>query len=93
MYSFRRQLTRYILLFILLISIVHSFRINNLENENNEQTINAAARQHVLEQILTRRSFYDPAFSDSWSNYFDRKRSLFDPAYNDWANTFKRSEE
>ncbi len=66
---------------------------NNLENENNEQTINAAARQHVLEQILTRRSFYDPAFSDSWSNYFDRKRSLFDPAYNDWANTFKRSEE
>jgi hypothetical protein len=65
---------------------------NDLENENNEQTINAA-RQHVLEQILTRRSFYDPAFSDSWSNYFDRKRRLFDPAYGDWANTFKRSDE
>ncbi len=68
---------------------------NDFENENNlanEQTINAH-RQNALEQVLTRRSFYDPAFSDSWSNYFEKKRSLFDPAYNDWANTFKRSEE
>lgn len=40
-------------------------------------------------RVLIRRSFYDPAFSDSWSKYFDKKRSLFDPAYNDWANTFK----
>lgn len=42
---------------------------------------------------LNRRSLYDPAFSESWSKYFDKKRSLFDPAYNDWANTFKRANE
>lgn len=51
------------------------------------------ARNHALEQILNRRSLYDPAFSDSWSSYFERKRRLFDPAYSDWANSFKRSDE
>ncbi len=51
------------------------------------------ARYQVLEQILNRRALYDPAFGDSWSNYLEKKRSLFDPAYNEWANTFKRSDE
>lgn len=62
------------------------------KNLANEQAINTA-RHHALEQILSRRSFYDPAFSDSWSSYFEKKRSLFDPAYSDWANSFKRSDE
>lgn len=44
---------------------------------------------HLLKQILSRRSLYDPAYSDAWSNYFEKKRNLFDPAYNDWSNRFK----
>lgn len=52
-----------------------------------------AARLHALEQSLNRRGLYDPAYSDSWSNYLEKKRSLFDPAYSDWANSFKRSDE
>ena len=60
----------------------------------NEQNLHAtAARLHALNQVWARRSLYDPAFGDSWSNYFEKKRSLFDPAYSDWANSFKRSNE
>ena len=60
---------------------------------NNNLAHEQAARLHALEQILNRRALYDPAFGDSWSNYFEKKRSLFDPAYNEWANSFKRSDE
>lgn len=52
-----------------------------------------AARLQVLEQLLSRRSLYDPAYGDSWSKYFEKKRALFDPAYGDWANSFKRSDD
>jgi len=51
-----------------------------------------ANRLHALKQMLSRRGLYDPAYGDSWSNYFERKRELFDPAYGDWANSFKRSD-
>ncbi|CAM4888659.1 unnamed protein product [Rotaria socialis] len=76
---------------------MHGFRINEIGNEINEKNLDneqdmSAARLRALEQIINRRSLYDPAYADSWSNYFE-KRSLFDPAYSDWANSFKRSEE
>ncbi|CAF0925786.1 unnamed protein product [Adineta ricciae] len=63
--------------------------------ENNHvpsQDAAAATRLEILKQILSRRSLYDPAFGDSWSDSF-RKRNLFDPAYSDWSNSFKRSNQ
>jgi hypothetical protein len=63
----------------------------NEKNQAHSQAV-ASARLEALRNILSRRSFYDPAFGDSWSNYLE-KRNLFDPAYSDWANTFKRSDE
>ncbi|CAF2404588.1 unnamed protein product [Rotaria sp. Silwood2] len=98
MYSFRRKLTAFLCVFVLLICCIHSFRINELENAINDKHLAneqplTSAQLHVLEQIMNRRSLYDPAYSDSWSNYFEKKRSLFDPAYSDWANSFKRSDE
>ncbi|CAF0761668.1 unnamed protein product [Rotaria sordida] len=98
MYSFHRKLTAFIFIFFLVICCIHSFRINELENAiNGKNLINdqaiTAAQLHALEQVLNRRSLYDPAYSDSWSNYLEKKRSLFDPAYSDWANSFKRSDE
>ncbi len=62
------------------------------EHHDTDQDL-AAARFQTLKQILSRRALYDPAYGDSWSNYFERKRALFDPAYGDWANSFKRSDD
>ncbi|CAF0884579.1 unnamed protein product [Rotaria sp. Silwood1] len=98
MSSFRQKLTAFLCVFFLLICCIHSLRINELENAINEKNfVNeqplTVAQMHALEQVLNRRSLYDPAYSDSWSNYFEKKRSLFDPAYSDWANSFKRSDE
>ncbi|CAF1031133.1 unnamed protein product [Rotaria magnacalcarata] len=97
MHSFHRKLTAFIFVIILLICSMHGFRINEVGNEINEKNHDneqdmSAARLRALEQIINRRGLYDPAYSDSWSNYFE-KRSLFDPAYSDWANSFKRSDE
>ncbi|UJR28387.1 hypothetical protein I4U23_009628 [Adineta vaga] len=60
---------------------------------HNQNAAAAATRLDILKQILSRRSLYDPAFGDSWSNYFEKKRELFDPAYSDWSNSFKRSDQ
>jgi len=98
MHSFRQQFLTFISIFIFLICIVHGSRPNAEEhhaNENNyanDQAL-AAARHQILQQILSRRSLYDPAFGDSWSKYLEKKRALFDPAYGDWANSFKRSDD
>ncbi|CAF2395323.1 unnamed protein product [Rotaria sp. Silwood2] len=98
MNSFRQQLITYFSIWFLFICIVHSSRQNAEEHHVNDkinshdQTVSATHLQ-VLKQILTRRSFYDPAFGDSWSKYLEKKRNLFDPAYGDWANSFKRSNE
>ncbi|UJR21105.1 hypothetical protein I4U23_024205 [Adineta vaga] len=98
MYSFRSQLLTLFCAFFLLFSIVHSFRISELDrgtddkNVANEQPVHRA-RLQGMDQILSRRALYDPAFGDSWSNYLEKKRTLFDPAYGEWANTFKRSDE
>jgi len=98
MHSFRQQLLTVFSILFLLICIVHSSRANAEEHHANEKVhahdqALAAARLQILKQMLTRRSLYDPAFGDSWSNYFEKKRSLFDPAYGDWANSFKRADE
>jgi hypothetical protein len=51
------------------------------------------AQLALIRQILHRRSLYDPAFGDSWSSYFEKKRDVFDPAYADWSNSYKRSDQ
>jgi hypothetical protein len=88
------------LILSILIDILYSFFFKknaeehnaNEQNDANDQAL-AVARLQILQQILHRRSLYDPAFGDSWSNYLEKKRALFDPAYGDWANSFKRSDD
>ncbi|CAF0770959.1 unnamed protein product [Adineta steineri] len=97
MSSFRQQLIILFSVLFLFICIVHSSQVNAEEQHTNEKAnvqdeAIAATRLHALKEILSRRSLYDPAFGDSWSNYLE-KRNLFDPAYSDWANSFKRSAE
>jgi len=57
---------------LLLIYIIHSSRANTEEHQANEQAL-AAAHFQTLKQLLSRRSLYDPAYGDSWSNYFEKK--------------------
>ncbi|CAF0815403.1 unnamed protein product [Rotaria sp. Silwood1] len=98
MHSFRQQLIIYFSIWFLFICIVHSSRQNAEEHYVNEKTnshdqILTAPDRQTLKEMLSRRSFYDPAFGDSWSRYLEKKRNLFDPAYGDWANSFKRSHD
>jgi len=93
MYS--SQFLKFVFILFFLIGIFHNSQANAEEHQKNiahDQAL-AAARPQTLKQMLSRRSLYDPAFGDSWSNYLEKKRSLFDPAYGDWANSFKRSDE
>jgi len=94
MHSSHQRLVTFFSILFLFICIVHNSRVHAEEyHTNGKNQALAALRHQALKQILSRRSLYDPAFGDSWSNYFERKRALFDPAYGDWANSFKRSYE
>jgi len=78
MYSSRQQFITIVSILLFLNCIVHSSRANAEEHNKNEKIYAndqalATARLQILHQILNRRSLYDPAFGDSWSNYLEKK--------------------
>ncbi|CAF3175770.1 unnamed protein product [Rotaria socialis] len=92
---FCQRLIKYLSIWFVFICIVRCSRQNaeehraNAKTDSHDQTL-IVARSQRLKEMLTRRSFYDPSFDDTWSKYLEKKRNLFDPAYGDWANRFKK---